>query len=133
MSESWRNSVLSRLRERNKTQVTPFKDLIEKCEQNAEKCSVLRQENQKLLFLNEQLQKSASVNNEAEETCELKKKVYALQEELTSLHRTKGENAQTVIDLGNSVKGLEMQLAEKASTIIQLENEIKVRFYPFVL
>ena len=56
---------------------------------------------------------------------ELKRKVYALQEELTELHRRKGENAQQVIDLSAKVKGQEAILSEKTAIILSQETEIE--------
>ena len=49
---------------------------------------------------------------------------FSLQEELTMLHRRKGENAQQVIDLTATAKANEVTLNEKAAIILSLESHV---------
>lgn len=43
----------------------------------------------------------------------LEQKVYKLQEELTEMHRRKGENAQQLIDLRNQMQDKEKLIMER--------------------
>ena len=129
--KSWRNSVLTSLRSRNRRQVEPFQDLIALQAKTFEKTAQLQQENARLQYANEQLRRNVPMAAEGalasstdEDVAELKRKIFGLQEELTSLHRKKGENAQQVIDLTANVKTLEAKMAEKASQIAAYEAEI---------
>jgi hypothetical protein len=48
----------------------------------------------------------------------LEQKLFNLQEELTDLHRRKGENAQQIIDLNNALQEKEKILQDKGSRYI---------------
>lgn len=50
----------------------------------------------------------------------LEKKLLAQQEELTELHKRKGENSQLVIDLNVKIQALQTQITDKESTIADL-------------
>ena len=50
----------------------------------------------------------------------LEQKLYKLQEELTEMHRRKGENAQQLIDLKNSLQEKERLLADRDRTWVVL-------------
>ena len=136
----WRNVTLSALRARNARESEPFKELISLHSKILERALLLQQENVKLTF---QVQRrrdpspsadsSSSVTtaggdanaNAQQQLEELKSKVYTLQEELTELHRRKGENAQQVIDLSAQVKAHEKDLNDKAKTLLEQEDVIE--------
>ena len=94
----------------------------------------LKTENETLTFLNEKLKEDNSilkskVSSESnvhtnENFLELNRKLFSLQEELTELHKKKGDNAQQVIDLSAAVKLNEQLLAEKQSQLECLEAEL---------
>ena len=94
----------------------------------------LKTENETLTFLNEKLKEdnlilkskvsSESNVNTNENFLELNRKLFSLQEELTELHKKKGDNAQQVIDLSAAVKLNEKLLAEKQSQLECLEAEL---------
>ena len=94
----------------------------------------LKTENETLTFLNEKLKEdnlilkskvsSESNVNTNENFLELNRKLFSLQEELTELHKKKGDNAQQVIDLSAAVKLNEQLLAEKEAQLESLEAEL---------
>ena len=94
----------------------------------------LRTENETLTFLNEKLKEDNSILkskvssesnvNTNENFLELNRKLFSLQEELTELHKKKGDNAQQVIDLSAAVKLNEQLLSEKQSRLESLEAEL---------
>ena len=113
----WRKSVLHQLRSRNKKEITPFQDLIQVHNRIVERISTLQLENTQLAFINERLKDeikhlkvstrdnsseskgnigdhTATVNDAAAQStiAMLEKKLFAIQEELTELHRRKGIN-----------------------------------------
>ena len=117
--KSWRKSILGQLRYRNQREVTPFQDLIHVHNRIVERISSLQMENTQLAFINERLkdeiknlkistsdststpkgdsiggknaQTSSAENIVAQSTIAmLEKKLFAVQEELTELHRRKG-------------------------------------------
>ncbi|KAK2139939.1 hypothetical protein LSH36_1549g00018 [Paralvinella palmiformis] len=57
-----------------------------------------------------------------EKTHALEQKVLKLMDELTELHRNKGENAQQVIDLKNTLQEKEKELLTKSNRISELES-----------
>ena len=135
MEESIRDNVFSKLRMRNVKEVQPFKALFERQEIIIEQNYKLKSENETLSFLNEKLKEDnsnlktkaspeQSAQHSNENFLELNRKLFSLQEELTELHKKKGDNAQQVIDLSAAVKQNETFLAEKQSKIESLEAEL---------
>ena len=134
MEESVRKYVLTKLRQRNDREVRPFQSLFERQTNISEENSKLRRENETLSFLNEKLKEdNSSLKSKAssesnvhtnENFLELNRKLFSVQEELTELHKKKGDNAQQVIDLSVTVKQNESLLAEKQSLIESLEAEL---------
>ena len=125
-NEPWRRDVLAQLAARNAREREPFADLVDLQQKLAEKVTLLDLE-LKTAKISAKDAKGSSGDLEAgaEVVNELKRKVYALQEELTELHRRKGENAQQVIDLSAKVKGQEAILSEKEAIILSQETEIE--------
>jgi len=135
MEQSWRTDLLNKLKRRNRTEVHPFQNLFEMQTRLLEQNINLKTENSSLNFLTEKLKEenlhlkskdtsetNSSQNNE--NYLELQKKLFNVQEELTEMHRRKGENAQQVIDLSATVKVCEKEIIEKQSKIDCLEAEI---------
>lgn len=48
----------------------------------------------------------------------LEQKIYSLQEELTNLHRRKGEHAQQIVDLTSKLQETEKNLSTKESMYV---------------
>ena len=138
MEESVRLDVLAKLRQRNQRESKPFAALFELQGRLSEQNLQLRSENSSLNFVNEKLKEenqslkskstpqdpSSSSIQSNENYLELQRKLFSLQEEVTELHRKKGDNAQQVIDLSATVKGNEVVIAEKQTMIEALEAEL---------
>jgi len=134
MEESVRNDVLNKLRQRNIKEIKPFKVIFERQELIIEQNIKLQSENETLAFLNEKLKEDNSILKSKaspestvhtnEHFLELNRKLFSLQEELTELHKKKGDNAQQVIDLSAAVKVKESLLIEKQAQIESLEAQL---------
>lgn len=124
--ESWRQRILHGLNERKSREQTPFEEIIALTGKLHESIDSLRNENIRLSYQKEQiqsellsLQSAASADGSAPSslisratfytgtasggTPDDQRKILALQEELTELHRRKGENAQQIVELRNLV------------------------------
>lgn len=131
----WRDDILCRLRDRNKS-IDPLKNIIEAHNKLFEENENFQIANNSLTYVNERLKEenvklrpsSSPVNSaQTNETIqELQQKMFSIQEELTEMHRRKGENAQQVIDLSSAVKQNEKDLAERQTKIESLQAEIVV-------
>lgn len=81
--------------------------------------NALRCENLQLTIQNEKLQASGAASSGSSGDCKvheqrlqtLEQKLLAQQEELTELHRRKGENAQQIIDLNKKLQEKEKELS----------------------
>jgi len=134
MEQSWKTDLMEKLKKRNKTEVLPFTDLFEMHNKILEQNINLKTENSSLNFITEKLKeenlhlksKSTSENSSHnnEDFLELQKKLFNVQEELTEMHRRKGENAQQVIDLSAALKVSDKDLIDKQLRIDSLEAEI---------
>ena len=141
---SWRKSILCQLRQRNQKEITPFQDLIQVHNRIVERISSLQMENTQLGFINERLKNEiqnlkissggyastskadpAGTTNLQSVTCDdavaqstiamLEKKLFSIQEELTELHRRKGNKHQI---LGTSYVWLGGRFSNVTSTIL---------------
>merc|ERR1711962_920131 len=110
--------VLQKLRHRNCIEVAPFVDIIELNNRLIVANSQLLSEREEIQFVNvklkEETQKLRLKSSEAdqEQVSVLEKKLFAAQEELTELHRRRGENAQQIIDQTALAKENEMRIKE---------------------
>ena len=107
---------MGQLRSRNRREVDPFRDLFQQLSRSAAPLPP---------------RPDAAVTTA--ETAQLKKKLYELQEELTEMHRRKGENAQQVIIIiRGCVKVLclprrSSQVIDLSSRVRQLESDLSSR------
>jgi len=112
----WRKSILKQLNDRQIREQKPFESVINFCNHLFEKIDSIRSENvllsiqkEKLLLENNELMcnhSPGSPNNFSLSNTNgkvLDKKMFEMQEELTELHRRKGENAQLIIELKNTI------------------------------
>jgi len=119
---AWRTHIMRQLKQRDRREREPFEELMAAQARAAERAERLNAENARLLAEGA----AAAVGGAtSEETAALKAKVYSLQEELTALHRRKGENAQQVIDLTSQVRALEAAQAEKSAHILGQRAELE--------
>ncbi|KAF2902558.1 hypothetical protein ILUMI_03633, partial [Ignelater luminosus] len=147
-NNSWRDDIFRQLRHRNRTQTEFFQDLVACHNKLFDNADALRSENLQLSLQNERLRlESVSLANTSaagntttsidsrlnERIQHLEQKLLAQQEELTELHRRKGENAQQIIDLNVKLQekekllaSKEVGLADSTATITSLRAEIRM-------
>ncbi|KAJ9581908.1 hypothetical protein L9F63_003767, partial [Diploptera punctata] len=115
----WRKTIIIRLQNRNKSQTNCFQDLISFHNKLFDSSIALRSENFQLTIQNEKLRmenfdlqsRSGTGDGKPNEKIQvLEQKLLHQQEELTELHRRKGENAQQIIDLNHKLQEKEKQL-----------------------
>ena len=114
----WQGSVLSQLRARNRRESEPFRLLVTSHQRLTERASALSSENLQLKYITERLREAgggAGAAGGASETAQaaisaLEKKLLTRQEELTELHKSKGENAQLIIDQTSQLKVMQVSL-----------------------
>ncbi|XP_069689007.1 autophagy-related protein 16-like isoform X2 [Periplaneta americana] len=143
MSDSdWKKSIILRLQNRNKLQCYCFQDLIALHNRLFDSSNALRGENLHLTIQYEKLRqenfelqhRSGQSDGKPNEKIQaLEQKLLHQQEELTELHRRKGENAQQLIDLNNKLQekekqllSLEVSLAESMAVNTTLRAEIQM-------
>lgn len=128
MADNFRASILAKLKERNRVETKPFVDLVTLQNRAAERSASLHIENGQLSYINDKLKEENSVlkKNPADnvDTSVLEKKLFAVQEELTELHRRKGENAQLIIDQSAQLRGNEVAQKESYSKLQQCHSEL---------
>lgn len=92
--------------------------------------TTLRTENLQLTIENEKLRSGSAVpggisNDNSSRISSLEQKCLSQQEELTELHRRKGENAQQIIDLNAQLQDMTKQLANKDQRFIYIKTCFK--------
>ncbi|XP_071839263.1 autophagy-related protein 16-like isoform X2 [Apostichopus japonicus] len=128
----WRKTTLQRLRRRNEKE-KHLSSVMESHERISIQLEQQEKENQSLLNLVDNLRKEklelqiradsgigpvTQTSNKVGP--DLERKVFKLQEELTDLHRNKGQNAQTIIDLNEKIKEYERQSQAKEAEFLQI-------------
>ncbi|XP_045496823.1 autophagy-related protein 16-1 isoform X2 [Colias croceus] len=122
----WRNNIINQLRARNKRETAAFQDIFTFQSRLFDNVNTLKNENLQLTLVNERIRYSntESVSSGGGATNEkiqaLEQKILNQQEELTSLHRRRGESAQQIINLNAKVHDLEKSL--QAKDIVISEN-----------
>lgn len=138
-STEWKKIISHRLKTRNRHEYYEFSDLIDIQSKLFEQVASLKSKNVQLTLETERLKaENLSLQIRAdsggggvssnERTTQLEQKLYRLQEELTDLHKRKGENAQMIIDLTNAMKEKEKELQLKDSKLMDalaIENGLK--------
>ncbi|XP_033117161.1 autophagy-related protein 16-1-like, partial [Anneissia japonica] len=130
----WKQCILRQLRERNALQCDFYKEIIQLHNKltlsvdNVKAQNVqLQIEVAKLKDDNFKLQvqvETGSGKGGGEKSAAMEQKVYKLQEELTDLHRTKGENAQQIIDVTKKLQAKEKELDSAKDKIAELETSL---------
>ncbi|XP_076454053.1 autophagy-related protein 16-1-like [Babylonia areolata] len=129
----WKSDILQQLRKRNKQQTSSYASLILANNKLLELSTTLKGKNsqlqtdyERLKAENFQLAVKADSGGQGggEKTHALEQKLYRLQEELTELHKKRGENAQQIIDLKNSLQEREKELSIKEAKILDAENNL---------
>ncbi|XP_026330407.1 autophagy-related protein 16-1 isoform X2 [Hyposmocoma kahamanoa] len=114
----WRTNIISQLQARNKHETAAFQDIIAYQSRLFDNVNTLKNENLQLTLVNERIRFSGADSTGGgggsnEKIQALEQKILKLQEELTSLHRRRGESAQQIINLNAKVHDLEKQLQNK--------------------
>jgi autophagy-related protein 16 len=133
---NWREDILTKLQERNRFQTNCFQDLIAQHNKIFDNANALKYENLQLSIQNENLRSQGDRVGGGDSRLHdkiqgLEQKLLTQQEELTELHRRKGENSQQIIDLNAKLQEKEkllvtkdISLAENAAKITSLQAEI---------
>ncbi|XP_021196652.1 autophagy-related protein 16 isoform X1 [Helicoverpa armigera] len=136
----WRSNIVSQLQARNKYETAAFQDIIAFQSRLFDNVNTLKNENLQLTLLNERIRFSGTdsvlsgtgtASNERIQA--LEQKILVQQEELTSMHRRRGEHAQQIMSLNEKVHDLEKQLqakdiviSENTAVIASLRAEIQM-------
>ncbi|XP_038051091.1 autophagy-related protein 16-1-like isoform X2 [Patiria miniata] len=135
----WKALVLKRLQTRNELESGNFKALLETHNKLFNNLDSVRAQNlqlqiqvEKLRQENSELQIKAQSGigtggTKGEKTQALEQKLFRLQEELTDMHRKKGENAQQLIDLSAQLQEKDKELQLKDTRL--LESDVKISAY----
>jgi len=139
MSIEWRGKILQQLECRKAQQTTPYGDLVSSHNKLLESATILRIKNSELelqtyKYKQEilELQHKVALGGSSEHNSEVsggdkgyEQKIYKLQEELTELHRTKGENITRIIQLGQELKKKDEELSQKEAEILDTNNNVE--------
>ncbi|XP_077987700.1 autophagy-related protein 16-like [Glandiceps talaboti] len=129
----WRKDIRKQLKERDKVQCGYFRDLINNHNKIFESTDAMRSQNVQLTIQVERLKQEnldlqvkvetggkgggtgTGTGNKAsnERIQSLEQKLFKLQEELTQMHRRKGENAQQLIDVTQKLQETDKELSSK--------------------
>ncbi|XP_068685907.1 autophagy-related protein 16-1-like [Montipora foliosa] len=127
----WRKTILRKLEVRDRVESHYFKDIIREHNKlfeyaDTSKSRVVQLEIQVVQLQQEKLELQGRVQelsstggggggsgNGSEKIASLEQKLFKLQEELTELHRQKGENAQKLMELNNVLREKEHELSVK--------------------
>ncbi|CAG9120986.1 unnamed protein product [Plutella xylostella] len=120
----WRNSIINQLHVRNRRETAAFQDIVAFQSRLFDNVNTLKNENLQLTLQNERIRFSGADSIQPggsggsnEKIQALEQKILAQQEELTSLHRRRGESSQQIINLNDRVHELEKQVTMKDVTI----------------
>ncbi|VVC92517.1 unnamed protein product, partial [Leptidea sinapis] len=122
----WRNSIISQLQLRNKRETAAFQDIISFQSRLFDNVNTLKNENLQLTLVNERIRYSntesiSSAGGAGNEKIQaLEQKILNQQEELTNLHRRRGECSQQIINLNAQVNELEKSLKAKDTNMTEL-------------
>ncbi|KAJ8031113.1 Autophagy-related protein 16-1 [Holothuria leucospilota] len=128
----WRKSILHRLRKRDDFENRYISSIIDSHRRISQQLEQQRATNLELQGSVQALKKEnlemqikadsgidSSNQKPGDKVSALEKKVVKLLEELTDLHRSRGENAQTIINLNQRVKELEKEVQAKEDELLQ--------------
>ncbi|OQV25584.1 Autophagy-related protein 16-1 [Hypsibius exemplaris] len=127
----WKYDIIQQIHHRNRVESASFKPVFDAYGKLFEFSDSLKAQNTQLNLYVEKLKEenvrlqvsggtggsSASDPRAQERIATLEQKLYKLQEELTEMHRRKGENAQQLIDMKNALQEKERLLADRERRI----------------
>ena len=118
MTSSINERILAKLQNRNQEESAPFQALIDLSSRLLLTNATLAVERDQYEFINGKLKEEnqrllhRAAEPDHEKVSVLEKKLFGVQEELTELHRRKGENAQQIIDQTAQIKELEKKIED---------------------
>ncbi|XP_064543917.1 autophagy-related protein 16 isoform X2 [Drosophila montana] len=117
----WRDHVVRKLRERDRKECETFKEIIVQNNRLIDHVAQLKSDNLKLSVENEQLRNAVSTGGTGPNVAiaTLEKKLLAQQEELTDLHKRKGEHSQMIVDLNLKVEQQKELIAEREHSLYE--------------
>ncbi|XP_030557870.1 autophagy-related protein 16 isoform X2 [Drosophila novamexicana] len=117
----WRDHVVQKLRERDRKECETFKEIIVQNNRLIDHVAQLKSDNLKLSVENEQLRNAVSTGGTGPNVAiaTLEKKLLAQQEELTDLHKRKGEHSQMIVDLNLKVEQQKELIAEREHSLYE--------------
>ncbi|XP_053594745.1 autophagy-related protein 16-1 isoform X2 [Microplitis demolitor] len=119
-SKDWRKLIINQLRSRNKSQTRCFAELINLHNRLFESTNTLRGENLQLTVAIEKLKcEVVGTGTGTGANAALEAKLLAQAEELTMLHRRRGEHTQQIVDLNNKMREMTKDLASKESSLAE--------------
>ncbi|XP_057340319.1 autophagy-related protein 16-1-like isoform X2 [Microplitis mediator] len=119
-SKDWRKLIINQLRSRNKSQTRCFAELINLHNRLFESTNTLRGENLQLTVAIEKLKcEVVGTGTGTGANAALEARLLAQAEELTMLHRRRGEHTQQIVDLNNKMREMTKDLASKESSLAE--------------
>ena len=115
---AWKSVILSRLKARKEREQKPFEDLVMFCSKLFEVVDSLRNDN---LVLKMQLQCNPTTGSLPDQ----QSKLLQLQEELTQLHKSRGENAQQIVVLRNTLEDKEKEILSWKSRLDSAHKQLQ--------
>ncbi|KAH0555221.1 hypothetical protein KQX54_016164 [Cotesia glomerata] len=118
--KDWRKNIINQLRNRNKSQTRCFADLIYLHNRLFESTNTLRGENLQLTVAIEKLKcEVVGTGTGTGANAALEARLLAQAEELTMLHRRRGEHTQQIVDLNNKMQDMMKDLQSKESSLAE--------------
>ena len=116
MTSSINDRILAKLQKRNQEESLPFQALVDLSSRLLLTNATLAVDREQFEYLNGKLKEEnqrllhRAAEPDHEKVSILEKKLFGVQEELTELHRRKGQNAQQIIDQTAQIKELESKI-----------------------
>ncbi|XP_021947114.1 autophagy-related protein 16-1 isoform X2 [Folsomia candida] len=120
----FRTQILTRLYDRNKRENRGFTELFQHHERLFENWASIRQENLRLQMEQRGDRRPSSSGLTEEREKALEQKVMGLQEELTEMHRKRGENASQVLSLSAKLTDREAEISEEKEKMGQVQTQL---------
>jgi len=121
--QNWHKSIVNRLRDRNRIESSSYNELIQCNNRLFDSNNQLKSETLRLQIENEKLRLNQPITgSDAPRIQALEKKVLAQAEELSELHKRKGENSQHIIDLNVKIAQLQKTITDKEATLSEMNS-----------
>ena len=128
-SSSINDRILAKLQRRNQEESLPFQALVDLSSRLLLTNATLAVEREQFEFVNGKLKEEnqrllhRTAEPDHEKVSMLEKKLFGVQEELTELHRRKGQNAQQIIDQTAQIKELENKIEALQEKLVETDSQ----------